>query len=181
MSHKKYNRKISFLCCLFGNSKRYLFVNFLFCENDNHRKMTKRQLKKDIFLSSFYDSYRYLFILLKDNLKIMSFRFLDIFSFYRKDNLKKKTLLVFYTIWMHNVCYFKLKYMEIIFQIPKYQNTYRLEPYKPFKCEIVDMILIDVMQDYLVGLKYQSQVCMQMCQKMSEEVRYKICREFYNR
>ncbi|XP_018373176.1 PREDICTED: tctex1 domain-containing protein 1-like [Trachymyrmex cornetzi] len=67
------------------------------------------------------------------------------------------------------------------FKTPRYQNTYRLEACKPFKSEIVDTILIDVMQDYLVGLKYQSQVCMRICQRMSEEVRDKICREFYDR
>ncbi|EGI64443.1 hypothetical protein G5I_07111 [Acromyrmex echinatior] len=75
--------------------------------------------------------------------------------------------------------YFRINKSGI--KIPKYENTYRLEPCKPFKSEIVDMILIDVMQDYLIGLKYQSQVCMQICQKMSEEVREKICREFYDR
>ncbi|XP_018403654.1 PREDICTED: tctex1 domain-containing protein 1-like [Cyphomyrmex costatus] len=67
------------------------------------------------------------------------------------------------------------------FKIPKYQNTYRLEAYKPFNSEVVDKILIDVMQDYLIGLKYQSQVCMQICQRMSKEVRDKICRELYDR
>ncbi|XP_071650117.1 dynein light chain Tctex-type 5-like [Temnothorax longispinosus] len=67
------------------------------------------------------------------------------------------------------------------FKIPRYQNTYRLEAYKPFKCEIVDIILIDVMRDYLVGLKYQPQVCMQICQRMSEEVRDKIFRKYYDR
>ena len=87
---KSITERYLFLCCLFGNSKRYLFVNFLFCENDNHRKMTKRQLKKNIFLSSFYDSYRHLFILLKDNLKIMSFCFLDIFFVLSERQLKKE-------------------------------------------------------------------------------------------
>ncbi|XP_011875299.1 PREDICTED: tctex1 domain-containing protein 1-like [Vollenhovia emeryi] len=67
------------------------------------------------------------------------------------------------------------------FKVPKYQNTYRLEAYKPFKCEVVDLILIGVMQEYLASLKYHPQICMQICQRMSEEVRDKICRKFYDR
>lgn len=68
---------------------------------------------------------------------------------------------------------------KIIFQIPRYQNTYRLEAYKSFNCEVVDKILIDVMQEYLVNVKYQPQVCMQICKRMSEEVRDKIYRKLY--
>lgn len=71
--------------------------------------------------------------------------------------------------------------MEIICQIPRYQNTYRLEPYKPFKYETVDLILIDVMWNYLNGLKYHPQTCMQICQKMSAEVRDRVCRKNYDR
>lgn len=71
--------------------------------------------------------------------------------------------------------------MGIICQIPRYQNTYRLEPYKPFKCETVDLILIDVMRNYLTGLKYHPQTCTQICQKMSAEVRDKIYRKYYDR
>jgi len=71
--------------------------------------------------------------------------------------------------------------VKIIFQIPRYQNTYRLEACNPFHSEVVDIILINVMQDYLIGLKYQPQVCMQICQRMSEEVRDKICAKFYDR
>ncbi|XP_072763643.1 dynein light chain Tctex-type 5-like [Anoplolepis gracilipes] len=67
------------------------------------------------------------------------------------------------------------------FKIPKYQNTYRLEPYKFFKCETVDLILIDVMQNYLTGLKYHPEICMRICQKMSAEVRDKIGRKYYDR
>ncbi|KAL6253978.1 hypothetical protein P5V15_014047 [Pogonomyrmex californicus] len=62
-----------------------------------------------------------------------------------------------------------------IFRILRYQNTYRLEAYKPFKCEIVDAILIDVMRDYLTGLSISD---LQICQKMLEEVRNKICRKY---
>lgn len=66
-------------------------------------------------------------------------------------------------------------------QIPRYQNTYRLEPYKTFKYETVDLILMDVMRNYLTGLKYQPQTCMRICQKMSTEVRDRICRKYYDR
>ncbi|XP_011699171.1 PREDICTED: tctex1 domain-containing protein 1-like isoform X2 [Wasmannia auropunctata] len=64
---------------------------------------------------------------------------------------------------------------------PRFQNTYRLEACKPLKSEVIDMILIDVMQDYLTGVKYHPQVCMQLCQRISEEVRDKICKKFYDR
>ncbi|XP_029168989.1 tctex1 domain-containing protein 1-like [Nylanderia fulva] len=67
------------------------------------------------------------------------------------------------------------------FKIPRYQNTYRLQPYKPFKCETVDLILIDVMRNYLTGLKYEPQVCTRICQKMSAEVRDRIYRKYYDR
>ncbi|KAM0728069.1 Dynein light chain Tctex-type 5 [Formica fusca] len=67
------------------------------------------------------------------------------------------------------------------FKIPRYQNTYRLEPYKTFKYETVDLILMDVMRNYLTGLKYQPQTCMRICQKMSTEVRDRICRKYYDR
>ncbi|KAL6424606.1 hypothetical protein ACFW04_009948 [Cataglyphis niger] len=64
---------------------------------------------------------------------------------------------------------------------PRYQNTYRLEPYKAFKCEIVDQILMDVMQHYLTDMKYQPQTCMQMCEKISAETRDRIYRKYYDR
>ncbi|XP_019884479.2 tctex1 domain-containing protein 1 [Camponotus floridanus] len=67
------------------------------------------------------------------------------------------------------------------FKIPRYQNTYRLEPYKSFKYETVDLILIDVMRNYLSGLKYHPETCTQICQKMSAEVRDRICRKNYDR
>ncbi|XP_011699175.1 PREDICTED: uncharacterized protein LOC105456664 isoform X5 [Wasmannia auropunctata] len=41
---------------------------------------------------------------------------------------------------------------------PRFQNTYRLEACKPLKSEVIDMILIDVMQDYLTGVKYHPQI-----------------------
>ncbi|XP_014476202.1 PREDICTED: uncharacterized protein LOC106745264 [Dinoponera quadriceps] len=66
-------------------------------------------------------------------------------------------------------------------KIPRYQNTYQLEPIRKFNGELVDKILIDVMQNYLVGTKYHSQMCMQICQKMSAEVRDQIYKKFYER
>ncbi|XP_039312791.1 tctex1 domain-containing protein 1-like [Solenopsis invicta] len=76
-----------------------------------------------------------------------------------------------------------LRWIELYYgsQIRKYQNTYRLDAHKPFKCEVVDTILINVMQDYLTGLKYHPQACMKICRKMSEEVRDKIMKKFYDR
>ncbi|XP_019700674.1 tctex1 domain-containing protein 1-B-like [Harpegnathos saltator] len=67
------------------------------------------------------------------------------------------------------------------FKIPRYQNTYQLEPIKKFNAELVDKILINVMRSYLIGIKYHPQICIQICQKMSAEVRDQIYRKFYDR
>ncbi|XP_020284338.1 tctex1 domain-containing protein 1-like [Pseudomyrmex gracilis] len=73
------------------------------------------------------------------------------------------------------------KAIKLKIKIPKYQNTYRLESFNPFQCEVVDKILREVMQNYLSGLKYHPQVCLNTCQKISNEVRDKICRKNYDR
>ncbi|XP_012226792.2 dynein light chain Tctex-type 5-like [Linepithema humile] len=67
------------------------------------------------------------------------------------------------------------------FKVPRYQNTYRLKPYKPFQCEVVDKILINVMRRYLISLKYEPEFCMQICKEISTEVCEKICKKFYDR
>ncbi|XP_032674654.1 uncharacterized protein LOC116845723 [Odontomachus brunneus] len=67
------------------------------------------------------------------------------------------------------------------FKIPRYQNTYQLEPIRKFNGELVDKILINVMKNYLIGVKYHPEICMQICQKMSAEVRDQIYRKSYDR
>ncbi|KAK2576219.1 hypothetical protein KPH14_005588 [Odynerus spinipes] len=67
------------------------------------------------------------------------------------------------------------------FKVPRYQNTYRLESFKPFKVDIVDKILKDVMYSFLIGLKYHPIVCLQVCKNMSAEVRDRIFKKSYDR
>ncbi|KAL0115582.1 hypothetical protein PUN28_010830 [Cardiocondyla obscurior] len=66
-------------------------------------------------------------------------------------------------------------------KIPRYQNTYRLEPYKRWNFKIVDKILINRMQEYLANWKYEPLTCVEMCQKISEDVRDKIYKLCYDR
>ncbi|XP_015595240.2 tctex1 domain-containing protein 1-like [Cephus cinctus] len=67
------------------------------------------------------------------------------------------------------------------FKVPRYQNTYRLASYNPFKCEVVDKILEDVMTMTLKGMKYNPAVCMKLCQDMSIEIRNRIFKKDYDR
>jgi len=71
--------------------------------------------------------------------------------------------------------------MQIIFQIPIYENTFQLESYNPYNPEIVDKILIEVMETYVNNLTYHPQICMQICQHMSSVVRDRICQRKYDR
>ncbi|KAI4499310.1 hypothetical protein M0802_005570 [Mischocyttarus mexicanus] len=66
-------------------------------------------------------------------------------------------------------------------KVPKYQNTYRLESFIPFKVEVVDKILKDVMISSLNDIKYHPIVCLQICKDMSAKVRDLLFKKSYDR
>ncbi|XP_012261480.2 dynein light chain Tctex-type 5-like [Athalia rosae] len=67
------------------------------------------------------------------------------------------------------------------FKIPKYQNSYRLNAYNPFKHEAIDKILEEVITTTLTGMKYNPEVCMKLCQDMTAEIRNRVYRKDYDR
>ncbi|XP_046491020.1 dynein light chain Tctex-type 5-like [Neodiprion pinetum] len=67
------------------------------------------------------------------------------------------------------------------FKIPRYQNSYRLDAHNPWKQEVVDKVLEDVMTTTLTGMKYNPEVCMKLCQDMTAEIRNRIYRKDYDR
>ncbi|KAL2740825.1 dynein light chain Tctex-type 5-like [Vespula squamosa] len=67
------------------------------------------------------------------------------------------------------------------FKIPKYQNTYRLESFSPLKIDAVDKILKDVMSSSLQDIRYNPVICLQICKDMSEKVRDKISKKYFDR
>ncbi|XP_046601301.1 dynein light chain Tctex-type protein 2-like [Neodiprion lecontei] len=67
------------------------------------------------------------------------------------------------------------------FKIPRYQNSYRLHAHNPWKQEVVDKVLEDVMTTTLTGMKYNPEVCMKLCQDMTAEIRNRIYRKDYDR
>ncbi|XP_046751137.1 dynein light chain Tctex-type 5-like [Diprion similis] len=67
------------------------------------------------------------------------------------------------------------------FKIPRYQNSYRLYAHNPWKQEVVDKVLEEVMTTTLTGMKYNPEVCMKLCQDMTAEIRNRIYRKDYDR
>ncbi|XP_015172080.1 PREDICTED: tctex1 domain-containing protein 1-like isoform X2 [Polistes dominula] len=66
-------------------------------------------------------------------------------------------------------------------KIPRYMNTYRLESFSPFKVEVVDKILKDVMISSLDNIKYHPVVCLQICKDMSAKVCDLLFKKSYDR
>ncbi|XP_023290823.1 tctex1 domain-containing protein 3 [Orussus abietinus] len=72
--------------------------------------------------------------------------------------------------------------MSPVKTIPRYQNSYRLEPYRRFEPEAVDKILRDVMEKKLPILTtYQHQLVTRLAAEISTEVLRAISRKDYDR
>ncbi|CAD1478306.1 unnamed protein product, partial [Heterotrigona itama] len=56
----------------------------------------------------------------------------------------------------------------------KYQNTYRLEPYNPFKIDPVDKIIKTIMITKLEDISYDAVECLNVCQSVATDIREKI-------
>ncbi|XP_014214997.1 tctex1 domain-containing protein 1 [Copidosoma floridanum] len=67
------------------------------------------------------------------------------------------------------------------FKTPKYQNSYRLEPYLPFKFEFSDKLLVQTMTQKLENLRYDPETCVELCQSMAGEIREKLYKTDYDR
>ncbi|KOX71548.1 Tctex1 domain-containing protein 1 [Melipona quadrifasciata] len=56
----------------------------------------------------------------------------------------------------------------------KYQNTYRLEAYNPFKIDPVDRIINTIMITKLEDISYDAAECLNVCQSIATDIREKI-------
>ncbi|KAK1130115.1 hypothetical protein K0M31_019799 [Melipona bicolor] len=56
----------------------------------------------------------------------------------------------------------------------KYQNTYRLEAYNPFKIDPVDKIINTIMITKLEDISYDAAECLNVCQSVATDIREKI-------
>lgn len=59
-------------------------------------------------------------------------------------------------------------------QVPKYQNTYRMEPQNPFKTDLVDKIVRTVMNNRLDELTYDDTVVAKLCSDIALEIRRRV-------
>ncbi|XP_020709954.1 dynein light chain Tctex-type 5-like [Athalia rosae] len=64
---------------------------------------------------------------------------------------------------------------------PRYQNTYRLESYKPFNVDMVDKIIKQVMINNLEDIVYDPKECPRLCGEISEDIRDRIKRLNFDR
>ncbi|XP_076651241.1 dynein light chain Tctex-type 5 isoform X2 [Halictus rubicundus] len=56
----------------------------------------------------------------------------------------------------------------------KYQNTYRLEAYNPFKVDPVDKIVQTTMNNKLEDISYDPTTCLKACESIAADIRSKI-------
>lgn len=56
----------------------------------------------------------------------------------------------------------------------KYQNTYRLEAYNPFKVDPVDKIVKIIMTSKLEDISYDAVECPKVCESVATDIREKI-------
>lgn len=67
-------------------------------------------------------------------------------------------------------------------QIPRYQNTYRLEPFKAFHAAAVDKIVRDVMEIKLSAItSYQSDQTSKLCLEIASDVLKAVGKKDYDR
>lgn len=59
-------------------------------------------------------------------------------------------------------------------QAPKYQNTYRLNAYNPFKVDPVDKIVKMIMINKLEDISYDGTECSKICESVATDIREKI-------
>ena len=59
-------------------------------------------------------------------------------------------------------------------ETPKYQNTYRLNAYNPFKIDPVDKIVKTIMITKLEDISYNAVECLKLCELVATEIREKI-------
>ncbi|XP_071870813.1 dynein light chain Tctex-type 5 [Bombus fervidus] len=59
-------------------------------------------------------------------------------------------------------------------EAPKYQNTYRLNAYNPFKIDPVDKIVKTIMITKLEDISYNAVECLKLCELVATEIREKI-------
>ncbi|XP_043599323.1 uncharacterized protein LOC122575037 isoform X2 [Bombus pyrosoma] len=59
-------------------------------------------------------------------------------------------------------------------EAPKYQNTYRLNAYNPFKIDPVDKIVKTIMISKLEDISYNAVECLKLCELVATEIREKI-------
>ncbi|XP_008216121.1 tctex1 domain-containing protein A isoform X1 [Nasonia vitripennis] len=67
------------------------------------------------------------------------------------------------------------------FKVPKYQNTFRLEPYLRFHCEVSDKILAACMNEALQGQGYNPETSSDLCRNLAADVRDRLYRTDYDR
>ncbi|XP_058809128.1 dynein light chain Tctex-type protein 2B [Phymastichus coffea] len=56
------------------------------------------------------------------------------------------------------------------FKVPKYQNSYRLEPHLPFCCEISDRILAQVMTSAFADITYNPESSVMLCRETAADI-----------
>ncbi|XP_015438914.1 PREDICTED: tctex1 domain-containing protein 1-like [Dufourea novaeangliae] len=66
-------------------------------------------------------------------------------------------------------------------EAPKYQNSYRLEAYNPFKVDAVDKIVKMTMINKLEDISYDAAVCPEVCKSVAGYIREKIKRLNFDR
>ncbi|XP_006616794.1 tctex1 domain-containing protein 1-like [Apis dorsata] len=59
-------------------------------------------------------------------------------------------------------------------EAPKYQNTYRLNAYNPFKVDPVDKIVKMIMINKLEDISYDGTECSKICESVATDIREKI-------
>ncbi|XP_072763118.1 dynein light chain Tctex-type protein 2 [Anoplolepis gracilipes] len=59
-------------------------------------------------------------------------------------------------------------------EVPKYQNTYRMEPQNPFKADLADKIVKSVMNNRLDELAYDDTVVAKLCGDIASEIRRRV-------
>ncbi|KAJ8667437.1 hypothetical protein QAD02_009100 [Eretmocerus hayati] len=67
------------------------------------------------------------------------------------------------------------------FKEPKYQNSYRLEPYMPFRIEVADKILAQIMTESLKNAEYDVDLTVELSRNIAADVRDKLYRTAYDR
>lgn len=73
-------------------------------------------------------------------------------------------------------------YYIFIWQIPKYQNTYRLEPFRAFNVEVVDKIVANQMESKLTNVtSYNPAEAIKLCKEISMDVLRAIDKRDYDR